>query len=119
MNFIRLIQPVIRPFRFVIAATLCLTLLLTNAFPAAAIGSSKSELSEGTTQLSGIQKETDKVARSAPPSLEEVQSKSQEGLNEVQGDADKNKMKSPENSQNATSVIDKVENYLQKVTGDK
>lgn len=119
MNFVRFIQPIIRPFRFVIATALCLTLLFSNAFPAAAIGSSTSDLSEGTTQLHDIQNQTDKVARSAPPSLEEVQSKSQKGLNEVQGDADKNKMKRPENSQNATSVIDKVEDYLQKVTGNQ
>ncbi|RCJ42633.1 hypothetical protein A6770_07040 [Nostoc minutum NIES-26] len=119
MSFIRFIQPIVRPLRFVIAAALCLTLVVSNAFPAAAIGSSKSSPTEGTTQLNKIQKKTDEVARSAPPNLEEVQSESERGLNEVQGDADKNKMKRPENSQNATSVIDKVEDYLGKVTGDK
>ncbi|MBH8572472.1 hypothetical protein I8752_05360 [Nostocaceae cyanobacterium CENA369] len=119
MSFIRFVQPIIRPLRFVIAAALCLTLVVSNAFPAAAIGSSKSSPTEGTTQLNEIQEKTDEVARSAPPSLEEVQSKSEKGLNEVQGDADINKMKRPDNSQNATSVIDKVEDYLGKVTGDK
>lgn len=118
MSFNRFIQSIIRPVRFVIAAALCLTLVVSNAFPAAAIGSSKSSPTEGTAQLNKIQEKTDEVARSAPPSLEEVQSKSEKGLNEVQGDADKDKMNRPENSQNATSVIDKVEDYLGKVTGN-
>jgi hypothetical protein len=120
MNFIRLIQPVVRYCRFVIAVVLCTTLVFSNAFPAAAgIGTSKSSPTDATTQLNKIQEKTDEMARSAPPGLEETQAETAKGINEVQGDADKDKMHRPSNSKNATSVQDQVENLLDKVTGNK
>ncbi|ALF53941.1 hypothetical protein ACX27_15500 [Nostoc piscinale CENA21] len=109
----------LRPVRFLIVAFTCALVLFSNAFPALAIESYKSEPTEATTQLLETQKKTDEVGRSAPPGLNKVQEESNKGLNEVQGDADIDKMKRPENSQDATSVRDEVENLLEKVTGKK
>ncbi|MBW4511458.1 MAG: hypothetical protein KME64_33840 [Scytonematopsis contorta HA4267-MV1] len=119
MSFVRFIQPIVRSFRFVIAAALCVTLLFSNAFPAAAIGTNKSAPDEATTQLNNIQKGTDEVAKSDPLSLEETQARTQNGLNEIQGDADKDKMYRPSNSKDARTVEDQVGNLLNKVTKDK
>ncbi|KST69983.1 hypothetical protein [Mastigocoleus testarum] len=110
----------IRPLQFLVAVFTCLTLLFSSAYPAFAIGSYKSTPSEGETSLNQIQKETDKVASSKAgnPDLEESQAKTRKGLNSVQGSADKNKMKRPSNSQSATTVQDKVEGFLENVTGN-
>lgn len=113
------IKPIVRSFRFVIVAALYVTLLLSNVQSAQAIGTYKSATNQATDQLNQIQKQTDKVSRKAPLSLEETQAKTEKGLNEVQGDADKDKMKHPENSGSATTVEDQVKNILGKVTGDK
>lgn len=107
------------PVRFVIVAFTCALLIFSNAFPAAAIGSQKSNPKDEVTQLTGIQKETDQISTQPPPGLQETQEKANEGLNEVQGAADIEKMKRPENSQQATSVEDEVKNLLEKVTGNK
>ncbi|MDZ8055301.1 MAG: hypothetical protein RMX68_000230 [Aulosira sp. ZfuVER01] len=119
MKIIALVSSILRPVRLLVVGFTCALLLLSNAFPAFAIDSYRSNPEEATTQLLDIQRKTDEVERSAPPGLEEVQKKSNEGLNEVQGDADIDKMKRPSNSQSATSVEDKVENFLEKVTGKK
>jgi hypothetical protein len=51
--------------------------------------------------------------------LEETQQRANEGLNSVQGAADIEKMKRPENSQQAKTVEDQVKNALGKLTGNK
>jgi hypothetical protein len=109
----------LRPVRFVIVAFTCVLLIFSNAFPAAAIGSQTSNPQDETTQLLGVQKETDNISAEPPPGLEETQKKANEGLNEIQGAADIEKMKRPENSQTATTVEDEVKNLLNKVTGNK
>ncbi|MBF2065641.1 MAG: hypothetical protein IGS39_14650 [Calothrix sp. C42_A2020_038] len=119
MNFSHFIKPVVSAFRFVIVTVLCVSLLFSNTLSAQAIGAKKSAPTEATDQLNLIQKQTDEVARKAPLTLEETQAKTEKGLNEVQGDADKDKMKRPENSGSATTVQDQVKNILDKVAGDK
>jgi hypothetical protein len=118
MHFTRYNLP-FRPFRILIAAVACMILLFSNVTPASAIGSARSDVSEGTAQLNKIQRKTDELTRSEIPSTRDVQSESNKGLNEVQGDADMDKMKSPENSQNATTIEDRVTNFLEKITGEK
>lgn len=103
--------------RFIFVALSCVFIFLFNAFPASAISSYQSEPTEGTTQLLETQRRTDEAAKSPPMGLKETQEKTKKGLNEVQGDADIQKMKRPENSQNATSVEEEVEGFLEKVTG--
>ncbi|QLE55672.1 hypothetical protein [Nostoc sp. TCL26-01] len=119
MKISSVVLSVLRPVRFLIVAFTCALLLLSNTVPAFAIGTSPSDPTKATDQLLETQKETDKVARSAPPGLKEVQKKSNEGLNEVQGAADIDKQKRPENSQNATTVEGEIQNLLEKATGKK
>ncbi|UKO98451.1 hypothetical protein [Nostoc sp. UHCC 0870] len=115
----KILSSVLNPFKFVIIAFTCALLFISSAIPAFAIESYQSETTEGTTQLLETQRQTDEVAKSPPPTLKEVQKKSNEGLNEVQGAADIDKMKRPENSQSATSVEDEVKSFLEKVTGNQ
>jgi hypothetical protein len=114
-----LISLLLRPLRFLILSLVCTFIISSIALPALAIGSYQTKPTEGTTQLLETQRKTDEVGKSAPPTLREVQEKSNKGLNEVQGDADIDKMKRPENSQSATTVEEEVESLLQKVTGNK
>lgn len=109
----------LRPVRFLIAVFTCALLFFSSAFPAAAITGSQSNSEDATTQLLETQRLTDEVSAEPPPGLKEVQKKSNEGLNEVQGAADIDKMKRPENSQAATTVEENVKNLLDKVTGKK
>jgi hypothetical protein len=117
MNFVRLNQSITRSFRFILAVAMLFMLMFST--PALALGNSKSAPEDGTTQLNQIQKETDDLARSAPPTLKETQAKTQKGINEVQGDADKDKMKRPENSKNSNTVKDEVESLLHNATQGK
>lgn len=109
----------LNPFKFLVIAFTCALIFLSSTIPTFAIESYQSEPTEGTTQLLETQRKTDEVAKSPPATLKEVQKKSNEGLNEVQGAADIEKMKRPENSQSATSVEDEVKSFLEKVTGNK
>jgi hypothetical protein len=119
MKVFNLALAILHPIRVFLVVMICALIFLTSAFPALAITSYQSDPTEGTTQLLETQRKTDEVSRSGPPKLREVQEKSNKGFNEVQGDADIDKMKSPENSQSSTSVRDEVEDFLGKVTGNK
>ncbi len=119
MKIFSVVLSMLRPVRFLIVAFTCALLLLSSTVPAFAITSYQSDPTEETDQLLEIQKATDEVGRSAPPGLKEVQKKSNEGLNEVQGAADIDKQKRPENSQESTSVEGEIQNLLEKVTGKK
>jgi hypothetical protein len=119
MKIIGFVSSLVRPVRFLVVAFTCALLLLTNAFPALAMGTTKSATTEATDQLNQIQRKTDEKATEPPLGREETQAETYQGLNEVQGDADFDKMKRPENSQNATTVKDEVGNFLEKMTGKK
>jgi hypothetical protein len=120
MKIIDSVLSMVRPVRFLVVAFTCALLLLTNAFPAMAIGTTKSEPTEATEQLNQIQRKTDELSTQEPPGLDVYQENtSGEGLNEIQGTADMDKMKRPENSQDATTVEDEVKGLLEKVTGKK
>ncbi len=105
--------------RLLFVAFTCAFLFLTTTFPALAISSYQSDLKEGTTQLLETQRQTDKATKAPPLGLKETQEKTKRGINEVQGDADIDKMKRPENSKSATSVPEEVEGFLEKITGNK
>lgn len=117
MKTVASVLSILRPVRFLVVAFTCALILLSNAFPAFAIDSYQSKPTEGTTQLLDIQAKTDKAAKEPPQGLEKVQEESNKGLNEVQGDADIDKQKRPENSQSATSSEENVKNFLEKITG--
>jgi hypothetical protein len=119
MKVINLALSILHPARFLLVAFSCTLIFLSTAFPALAISSYQSNPTEGTTQLLETQRKTDEATKLPPAKLKEVQKKSNRGLNEVQGDADIDKMKRPENSQRSTSVESEIENILEKVTGSK
>ncbi|MDB9445710.1 hypothetical protein [Anabaena sp. CS-542/02] len=118
MKNYHVILSILHPVRFIIVASACVLLFFSSASAAFAISSYQSDPQEGTTQLLETQRQTDEVAKSKPLGLKETQEKSNKGLNEVQGDADIDKMKTPENSQSSTSVEQNVKNLLEKVTGN-
>jgi predicted transcriptional regulator len=112
--------------RILVTVCFCTIIFASNSVPAFAAISSPDE---GTAKLNEIQKRTDNLTkntddiakqdRSVPPSLKEVQSASKKGINEIQGDADKDKMISPEDAKNATTVEDSIKKAFSKVKGDK
>jgi hypothetical protein len=112
--------------RILVTACFCAMIFAFNSVPAFAVASNPSD---GTTKLNEIQKRTDDLTkrtddianqdRSVYPSLKEVQSASKEGLNEIQGAADKDKMISPEDAKDTTTVADSIKKTFDKVKGDK
>jgi hypothetical protein len=121
MKIFAFVLSVLRPVRYLIVIATCSLLLFSSVFPAFAIESYQSDLKEGETQLLETQRLTDEVSRMAPgqPDLKETQKRANKGLNEVQGDADIDKMKRPSNSQDAVSVEGEVNSFLKKITGNK
>jgi hypothetical protein len=98
-------------------AFVCSLVIFANAVPALAIGAPKSSAVDNTAQLSDIERESQEAAQSGLLSGEEVKDKANQGINEIQGAADADKMKNPSNSQGAVTVSDEIKNALEKVTG--
>ncbi len=83
--------------------------------PQTMINSTKSNPTEGEAPLNEIYEKSEDILREPPPGMQRVQQEAVQGYNEVQGDADFDKMHRPDNSQEATSAAEKVENALEKV----
>ena len=115
MKSIALTLSGMRPVQFLIGSVICALIFFSNAFPAAAISSPKSAPEDSTTQLLETQKLTDEITTQAPPGLKQVQKKANEGINEIQGAADKDQMKRPENTQGATTVEENILKILEKI----
>lgn len=111
MSFINFNLPVSRLIRSFVTVCFCALLFVSNAFPAFAVTSSPTK---GEDKLLTIEKEAQKAVLKDPMSLEETQKKTNEGINEVQGDADKDKMLNPSNT-NATSFKEQVEKAVSKI----
>ena len=111
MSFITLNLPVKRLVRSLIAVCFCALMFVSNAFPAFAVTSSPTK---GEDKLLGIEKEAQEVVLKNPMSLEETQEKASKGPNEVQGDADIEKMKNPSNTK-ATSFEQQVKKAVSKI----
>ena len=76
-----------------------------------------SSVNKGTEQLPKIDAAAAQVAeRSSPMELEEIEARSQGGLNEIQGSADANKMHKADTSKPGPALAKKVEKALDKVT---
>jgi hypothetical protein len=102
MKFIRNL----RPIRFLLAALITFMLFSTPAYAA------KSAATKGEVQLNEITAESEKAAESPPMGMEEVIERSNEGINEVQGAADKSKMKQSGNSRPA--IVGEVKKAVDK-----
>lgn len=123
MPSIRFNLSALRPVRFLVAACISAFLVFSYAFPAysAPVNPTGNPTApqEGESQLLQIEREAQEAVLKKPYSRGETQTKANEGLNEVQGAANLEKMNRPENSQGATSVEDKLKNVLESVTGKK
>ncbi|MEG4501823.1 low temperature-induced protein [Microcoleus sp. F10-C6] len=111
MSFISFNFPAKRLVRTLIAVCFCALMFVSNAFPAFAVTSSPTK---GEDQLLGIEKASQEAALKKPMSLEETQEKASKGPNEVQGDADIDKMKNPSNT-SATSFEQQVKKAVGKI----
>ena len=118
MKFDRLISMAMRSIRALVIVFACAVFVLSNALPAAAIGSNPTRTDEGDTRLDQIFRKSEEVTKAPPLGMEETQREANRGINEIQGSADKEQMNRPENSQ-ATSVADQVEEVLENITGKK
>lgn len=110
----------LRPLRLLVALCVCAFLVLSNAVPAFAAKSfaAKSNPTQGEEQLLGIERKSQEKALEQPSSRAETQAETNPGLNEIQGEADKEKMYTPEKSAGAGSVERNVQKSLEKVTGN-
>jgi len=106
----------LRPFA--IAAT-CAFVLFVNATPAFAFGGSNSQPEKGTEQLDSVQKMSEdaitKGSKNDMSNMRNVSKNAEEGLNEVQGAADKEDMIST-NSANGETIEDHIEEALEGIT---
>lgn len=123
MSSIRFNLSNLRPVRFLLAACICVFLVFSSALPAYSAApvnpTAKPTLNqEGEANLLDIEEEAQEAVLKDPYSRQETQPKANEGLNEIQGTADLDKMSRPENS-DATSVEQKSQNFLEKITGKK
>lgn len=121
MRFIRLKLSALRPLRFLVACCISALIVFSHALPAfsAPINptGSRTAPQEGEQKLLNIEKDAQKAVIKDPYSRGETQAKANEGLNEIQGSEDADKMNRPENSQDASSPEDKAKNFLDKLTG--
>ncbi len=113
----------LRPIRLLLVAFACAFIVFSNAFPAYSApvnptGTTKAP-AQGEANLLDIEREAQEAVLKDPYSREETQAKASQGTNEIQGGADLEKMKRPENSQGATSVEQKLKNALESATGKK
>lgn len=98
-------------------AFIAISLMITTANPAFALGnSSRSNPSEGTAQMNNLQETSRQAVKAEPRNRSQVQRKAQRGPNEVQGDADLHGMNVPNNSKKATTVRKQAEEALKKIT---
>ncbi|MEL7034327.1 MAG: low temperature-induced protein [Cyanobacteria bacterium J06592_8] len=83
-------------------------MVFSQGIPAMA---AKSMPTQGEASLNDIREESEDITEMSPGTIDESKADGDMGLNLVQGDADKNKMKRPGNS-NATSVEEKIDEAL-------
>ncbi|TAG93922.1 MAG: low temperature-induced protein [Oscillatoriales cyanobacterium] len=114
MSLINFNLPINRLVRSLITVCFCALMFVSNAFPALAITSSPTK---GTDQLLGIEKDAQKAVLREPMSMEETEKKANQGINEIQGDDDKEKMKNPSNTR-ATSFKQQVEKAVSQIKKD-
>lgn len=122
MTYSRFGKMVLRLTQTLAVIFTCTLLLFTHAVPAFAATANttqtKSDPTKGSERLDNVQKKSEEILRHPPLDLKSVQDESNKGLNEVQGAADIQDMSRSSNSQKATSIEEKAEKILEKVTGN-
>ena len=123
MNFTRFNSNIVaRSLRLVVVAFACSMILFSSVLPAAAVGSFPSNPTKGEENLTEIQRKTDEAIINPPMGLKDIQKRTQAqkgGINEIQGAADVNKMSTPENAKQSTSILDEIKESLNIVKDDK
>ncbi|NJL22436.1 MAG: hypothetical protein HC895_19090 [Leptolyngbyaceae cyanobacterium SM1_3_5] len=107
----------LRPLRFLMAAFVATIVFFTYAFPALAISAPKSDPREGEAPINDIYELSEDALKGGPPGLEATSKPANQGLNEVQADADAEKMVTTEDSKEAVTAQDQVEKVLERITG--
>ncbi|MCP2727378.1 low temperature-induced protein [Limnofasciculus baicalensis] len=91
MKYISALLSHLRPVQMLLSTLLCTMLFFASGFSTLA---AKNIPTKGTVQLDKIEQKAQKAIDSPAMSLETIEKRSQGGLNEVQGDADRDKMNS-------------------------
>ncbi|HAZ43080.1 MAG TPA: low temperature-induced protein [Cyanobacteria bacterium UBA11371] len=121
MRFIRLnLSAVLRPVRFFFAACICALMFISYALPAYSANAMMSSPGSGEANLTGIERKSQEAVAGKNPSDFDIKKQEKEthpGLNEIQGAADYEKMKRPENTKGVTTPADQLENALEQITG--
>jgi hypothetical protein len=116
MNLIR--TRLTQSIRTLLVAFTCAILFFSTAFPALAGGkTAPSDLTKGEAPLTNIIDKSEDVIQNGLPTMKEVQKRSNEGINEIQGSADMNKMSRPDNSRQAVSIEERIKTGLEKAEG--
>lgn len=106
-----------RPVRFLFALCISALLLISSAFPAY---SATSDVTKGEAHLVDITRKAHEAAVANPYDMEKQQEETNPGLNAVQGTAEIDQMKRPDNtSPDIKSVEEKVKENLENLTGAK
>ncbi|MGF1497559.1 MAG: hypothetical protein ACFB8W_12145 [Elainellaceae cyanobacterium] len=108
--------------RLIVVAFACVLMIVSSAVPAIAVGNPdagyQSSPAKGETQLHNLQDRSEDVLKEQPlPGEKSQEEVGPRDLNVAQTDADLDKMNTPENSQQASSVEQKVKNALENLTG--
>ncbi|MGA9379366.1 MAG: low temperature-induced protein [Phormidium sp.] len=110
----------LRRVRFLVAACVCVLLVMSYTLPAY---SATSKPTEGEANLLEIERKSQESVSGKDPEdfgLHKQVKETNPGLNEIQGTADADKMKRPDNtSSNTKSVEQIIGKTLEKVTGEK
>ncbi len=99
--------------KVLLSTVLATVLFFASGFPAFA---AKSAPTKGTVQLDKIEQKTQEAIDSPPMSLEAVVERSKGKLNEVQGNADSEKMKRSDNAE--LPVVKQAEKALKKMKSE-
>jgi hypothetical protein len=109
----------LRRVRFLVAAGVCALLVMSYTMPAYSATSNPTQGEANLLEIEG--KSQDSISGKNPSDfgLHKQVKETNPGLNEIQGTADADKMKHPENtSSNTKSVEQIIGNTLEKVTGE-
>jgi transketolase len=116
--FAQFFSSFVRAAKLAAVMLVCALYITAHSSSALAFGGASSKPSDGAAQLDGIYKETQKAANpdAEPEGIEAVQAKAKDGINEVQGRADADKMYRPSNSKGST-VQDDLQKAADSVLG--
>lgn len=114
------LSALMRRLRFIVAAFVCALVFISYALPA--YSATTSRPTEGEANLLDIERKAQEAVLANPSDFDmkkQQEETSNGGLNEIQGTADFDKMKRPDNSQNASSVEEKIKDTLEGIAGKK